>query len=399
MKRRKLFVTILAVVMALLIIVPMLSIIFTAGNASAVTQADIDYLENQQRELEKKQEALQAKIDANENERASMLDRKSYLDEQVTVTRQKIENLNSKITTYETLINQKQSEYDKAKAEEERQLQVFKFRLRAMEELGSVSYASILFGADSFSDLLGRLDFTSDVMGSDEANVNALRKAKAEMASALKELEGAKAELEYSRSEKESEIVLLNKQVNETTSMISTISMSIEEYNAAFEENAAAEDALRQKVLELAAELARQNSGANAGATGQYIWPSDCRLITSPYGDDLLNGVWRWHNGVDIGASYGTDIYAADGGEVVSSTYSSSYGNYVMLSHGNGRFTLYAHMSERLVSVGDIVGQGQVIGLVGSTGYSFGAHIHFEIIEDGAYQNPLKYLSGYTQYW
>ena len=398
MKRQRLFVTILAIVMALLLIVPMLSIIFTAG-ASAVTQSDIDYLETQQRELQKKQQELQSKIDTNKNERSSMLTRKSNLDEQVTLTRQKIENLNSQITTYESLINQKQKEYDAAKAEEDLQMKRFKFRLRAMEELGTVSYASILFGADSFSDLLGRLDFTSDVMSNDEEVVNALRKAKAEMASAKKGLEGAKAEIEYARSEKESEVVLLNNQVNETQSMISRISMSIEEFNAAYEENEAAEQALAQKILDMAAELARQNSGANSGATGQYIWPSDCRLITSPFGNDYLNGAWRKHNGVDIGANYGSNIYAADGGEVVSSTYSSSYGNYVMISHGSGRFTLYAHMSERDVSVGDVVGQGQVIGLVGSTGYSTGAHIHFEIIEDGSYQNPLDYLGGYVQYW
>ncbi len=399
MKRQKLFVTILAIVMALLIIVPMLSIIFTAGRASAISQYDIDVLENQQQELKKKQEALQAKIDANKNDRASMVTQKAYLDEQVEITRQKIANLNTQITTYEGLINQKQKEYDAAKAKEELRMQQFKFRLRAMEELGTVSYASILFGADSFSDLLGRLDFASDVMSNDEEVVNSLRQAKAEMATAMKGLEGAKAELEYSRSEKESEVVTLNNQVEQTKTMLSQLNTASQEFNAAYEENAAAEEALAQKILEMAAELARQNSGGNSGATGQYIWPSNCRLITSPFGSDYLNGAWRKHNGVDIGASYGTDIYAADGGEVVSSTYSSSYGNYVMISHGNGRFTLYAHMSERLVSVGDVVGQGQVIGLVGSTGYSFGAHIHFEIIQDGAYQNPLDYLGGYVQYW
>ena len=398
MKKRKLFITILAAVMALMILVPMLAIIFTAG-ASAVTQSDIDALELEQQELQRKQQDLQSKIEANKDERESMLTRKSYLDEQVEITRLKIDNLNTQITSYETLIAQKQKEYDDAKTREENQLQKFKFRLRAMEELGTVSYAAILFGADSFSDLLGRLDFASDVMSNDEEIVNGLRKAKAETADIMRQMESAKAELEYAKNDRESEMTQLNNQIEETKTMISNLSSNLEAFNAAYDENERAEQELAQKILELAAELARQNSGGSPGATGQYIWPSDCRLITSPFGDDYLNGAWRTHNGVDIGASYGTSIYAADGGEVVSSTYSSSYGNYVMINHGDGRFTLYAHMSERLVSVGDSVYQGEVIGLVGSTGYSFGAHVHFEIIEGGAYQNPLDYLGGYTRYW
>ena len=106
-------------------------------------------------------------------------------------------------------------------------------------------------------------------------------------------------------------------------------------------------------------------------------------------------GYYKSHNGVDIGASYGTDILAADSGVVVTSEYSSSYGNYIMIMHGGGRYTLYAHMSQRYSSVGDEVSQGETIGLVGSTGMSTGPHIHYEVYEAGKRVNPLNYYSNY----
>ncbi|MBQ5671263.1 MAG: DUF436 family protein, partial [Oscillospiraceae bacterium] len=102
------------------------------------------------------------------------------------------------------------------------------------------------------------------------------------------------------------------------------------------------------------------------------------------------------HAGIDIGAAMGTPIVASDGGNVIVSTYDGGYGNYVMINHGDGRSTLYGHMSSRAVSVGQTVTKGQVIGYVGSTGNSTGPHIHFEIRVNGGTVNPLKYFSGYT---
>ena len=134
----------------------------------------------------------------------------------------------------------------------------------------------------------------------------------------------------------------------------------------------------------------------------RYIWPSDCRLITSGYGgrEQPTPGASTTHMGVDIGASYGSYIYAVKSGTVVGSKYSwGGYGNYVEIDHGNGNFTLYAHMSERLVEVGEHVEQGEVIGLCGSTGISTGPHVHYEIWENYTRINPLNRLPGYIPYW
>ena len=126
------------------------------------------------------------------------------------------------------------------------------------------------------------------------------------------------------------------------------------------------------------------------------------RRITSPFGprNTGIPGASTNHKGVDIGGvGYTTEVHAAKAGTVIVSQRSSSYGEYVVVSHGSGNTTLYAHMSSRSVSVGDYVDQGDVLGITGSTGISSGPHLHFEITENGSRVNPLNYLTGYIQAW
>ncbi len=131
--------------------------------------------------------------------------------------------------------------------------------------------------------------------------------------------------------------------------------------------------------------------------TGGFIWPATSMIITSPFGTRLhpIYGYYITHYGADIGAGYGTEVYAADSGTVIASEYSSSYGYYIVIDHGNGYSTLYGHMSTLIASEGEGVSQGEVIGLVGSTGVSTGPHLHFEIREYGVCINPLDFFSGY----
>ena len=149
------------------------------------------------------------------------------------------------------------------------------------------------------------------------------------------------------------------------------------------------------------------NGQSTESNPGGYIWPVNSRYITSPLGGrNSPGGIGSTnHKGTDIGrVGYTSSIYAAKSGTVIVSQYSSSYGNYVVISHGSGNTTLYAHMSSRKVSVGQYVNQGDVIGITGSTGNSTGPHLHFEVTENGVRVNPLNdgaepkmgYLTGYT---
>jgi len=405
MKKRRLFVTVIAVVMALLILVPILAIILMPLNAQAVSEDELYQLQQKQALLEQQQKDIQEKLDSNQYEKSAILDQKEILDRQVELTRQEIENLNGQIATYENLIALKEQEYEAARQDEEKQRELFKRRVRIMEENGDISYLAVLFSAKDFGDLLSRLDFISEIMASDEEVVNSYEQAQAAAESKKNELEGMKGELVSARALQEVKAVDLDGQISEAVSLIANLENNIDEYTQAINESEAAEQELAEKILEMARELERQRQeqgGNQANSTGRYIWPSNSsRYVTSPYGmrEDPIVYTWRMHNGIDIGASYGTDILATDGGEVVTATYSSSYGYYVMIYHGDDRYSLYAHMSEIWVDVGDSVDQGEVIGLVGSTGYSTGAHIHFEIMENGSRVDPLSYFSDYIPWW
>ena len=146
----------------------------------------------------------------------------------------------------------------------------------------------------------------------------------------------------------------------------------------------------------------RQETPSTPATSGDYIWPCSARYITSPFGKRTSpGGIGSTnHKGVDIGASYGSSIYATKAGTVIVSSYDAGgYGNYVQIDHGGGNYTLYGHMSKRLVSVGQTVSQGEVIGLCGSTGASTGPHVHYEIWVNRTRIDPLPYLPGYIRYW
>ena len=182
------------------------------------------------------------------------------------------------------------------------------------------------------------------------------------------------------------------------------------EYQATVDQIKADERRIEQQVKEmqkkLEEEMAAQGKNYHTNPGG-YIWPVDSRYITSTVGGRTSpGGIGSTnHKGTDIGrVGYTSSVYAAKAGTVIISQKSSSYGNYVVISHGSGNTTLYAHLSSRKVSVGDVVQQGQVIGITGSTGHSTGPHLHFEITENGVRINPLShgaeprkgYLTGYT---
>lgn len=315
-----------------------------------------------------------------------------------------IDNLSSQIAYYEEEIAEKNAHYDLAVQEEERQMELFRQRVREMEENGEISYIEIIFGAESFSELLSAVDSITDVMAYDEWVVQQLDNAQEATLAARQELEQAKAEAEEAKLAQEEKKEQLEAELAEANEIMSEIMDNMYERQEEYDALEDAEDAAAAEIDRLVQELEEERrrlaaeQGAYVASTGSYIWPSASSVyVTSLFGTRLhpVYGYYRTHYGIDIGASYDTDIYAADGGYVTVSTRSSSYGNYVMIDHGNGRYTLYAHMNKRLVEEGDVVLQGDVIGLVGSTGVSTGPHIHFEVYEGGTRVDPLQFFSNY----
>lgn len=395
-KNRKKFVSTVCIVLVFIFLASL--VIGAFGSAFAVSQSEIDALKSQQSAIAQQKKALSSKLTDLQSKQDSAIAQKTALDEQNELARQEIELINEQIDLYNGLIEEKAKELEKAKEDEAAQKEALRVRMRAMEESGSLTYFSILFEASDFSDLLARMDFISTVMKYDKeledkyiAAVQHVADVKAEYEATLKEQEAAKVELETKKAE-------LEKQIAAAIVVIASLEKDIEKYKTEYAANESQEAAVRSQIdakikeLEKQQKEQQQNGGTVTTGTGKFMWPiPSCTTIGSGFGYRIhpIFGDKRFHSGVDISASSGATIVAADAGTVVTAVYSSSYGNYVVISHGGGNSTLYAHMSSMAVSAGQTVTKGQTIGYVGSTGWSTGAHCHFEIKIGGTLVDPM----------
>lgn len=426
-KRNRLF-KIVAVALAVLMLASLfftvITVLTTNGRATedeiGALEAQVDSLDAQRQELSKEKKKLEEKkselrdvLNSLQSEISGIMRKKALIDENIELTQQEIANLEQQVELLNSDIAVKREEYNLAVANEQEQMELFKKRLREMEEAGDISYYEILFDANSFSDLLSRLDMIGEILKRDEATIERMEQARLEMVLAQQAMYDAKEECELKQQELNETQLSLQQERDEADAMMQELEKDESVYAEAYEENAALEAKIEKEIqasmAEAAAieekieELRRANSMNSSGADiqGTYIWPSAASVyVTSKFGSRFhpILKYTTMHNGIDIGAAYGTDIYASDGGIVVTSAYGESYGNYVMIYHGDDRYTLYAHMSSRKVAVDDVVSQGDVIGLVGSTGYSTGPHIHFEIYENGTRIDPLGFFSNYILY-
>ena len=405
---------------AILAFVLVLTAVFTlipAPSASAATQSEINSLKQEQNGLKSQESDVQSTINSLKGKQNSTMELKTALDQKNSLTLQQILNLNQQIDIHEELIKQKTEEVDDAQKVADEQLEKYKVRIRNMEENGRFSYLEVLFGASSIGEFLSLIDDIGDIMKSDKeledsylAAVSDLKAVKAEYEAAQKDLKDKKAELESLSAQ-------LLKDISEASAVISALQSDINANADVLAELAAQDKALQSKINAKVKELneqqkkeqqqqQQQGSGGNttpvtpSGSGKLSVWPSYTTYITSVQGNRVhpVTGQYGTHGGTDIGASYGSAIYASGSGTVVTayndSGYNGGYGNYVIIDHGGGVQTLYAHMSVCAVSVGQSVSAGQVIGYVGSTGRVTGAHLHFEVWANGSRQDPQSYFPG-----
>ena len=373
--------------------------------AAALTWADIDDLKSDAEALAGQKKELQSKLDSLADDKSRALERKRLLDQQIANTGAQIQNVEAQIGDYEVLIAQTEAELLDAQQRERVQYELFCRRVREMEERGTVSYWAVLFKAASFTDLLSRLDIINEIMDSDQRVISGLQALQAEIEEKKTELEAGKTASQAARAELVEKKAELSAQRTAADKLVQEIQGNETAYAATLDEIDQEEEYIQKRIVQLSRELAIQEAAqgkpSNAAAGG-YIWPVGSRRITSPMGSRYtgIPGASTNHKGVDIGGvGYTSEIHAAKAGTVIVSQYSSSYGNYVVVSHGSGNTTLYAHMSSRKVAEGDDVDQGDVLGITGSTGISNGPHLHFEITENGERVDPLIYLTGYIQAW
>ncbi|MGI6026952.1 MAG: murein hydrolase activator EnvC family protein [Candidatus Scatomorpha sp.] len=367
-----------------------------AGPALAVSQSEIDALEEQRDELKAQREEMQAGIDDLKNQQAGVLEQKRALDEQNEVYRQELELIEEQVSLYTRLVDEKAAELEKATADEAEQLAIYKQHVRAMEENGEYTYLSIIFGSKSLSQLMSNLDMIGEIMDADKRIYDQYTAAREDAEEIKAEYETTLSALADKQAEYEAEKADLEAKIAEANDMIAQLEEEINTNYDLYLEVLAQEEALESDIQSMIAEMERQEAANSITSTGTYIWPLPGYSPGSAYGWRMhpIYNEMRFHAGEDIGAPSGTPILAADSGmATVIADNGNGYGNYIMINHGGGRVTLYAHMSAFAISNGATVSQGQVIGYVGSTGNSTGPHLHFEVRVNGATTDPKSYFN------
>ena len=376
---------------------------------SDITSDAIKEKENQILEAEQKKQELENNLsnleEMKEELENSRDDLKKYVEEldiKLSGIEAKIEELNVLITAKEAEIVEAEIELAEAIETETAQYEAMKHRIQFMYEQGESNYFAMLLSAENFSDMLNKADYIEQLSAYDRqkldeyaATTEYVRVCKAELEAQKGLLDEAKAVVVIEQQNVEDLITAKQETLTEYETDIANKEAAIAEY----EEQLALENeiisALEAQVLEEKREILADNGIVLTYEGGKFTWPCPSYTrISSPYGWRMhpTLGINKFHNGVDMAAPKGTNILAAYSGEVVAAAYNSTMGNYVMMNHGNGVYTIYMHASKLCVSEGDIILEGEKIAEVGSTGRSTGPHLHFGVRKDGQYVNPMDYL-------
>lgn len=303
-------------------------------------------------------------------------------------------------------IEKEQKETEKKIAENEQKLKEAQARLAKREEVlrkrirdiyinGKLSYLDVVLGAKDFNDFATRVQLLRRIINSDMELIKAVKEERAQIEARKAELERDHQHILELKKEAEKQKAAVEEKKAEQQAVLYKAQNDKAVAEAAYQELQAASNEIAEMLR--AREAARTSSSTPTQAvsgTGQFMWPTDGGIITSPFGYRMHPIFHRMigHTGIDIGVDYGTNVYAADSGVVTNAGWISGYGYAVIIDHGNGYATLYAHNEELTVSEGQSVSRGQVIAHSGSTGNSTGPHIHFEIRYNGEPQDPMQFF-------
>ena len=431
MQKRKLWVSVLAGLLAALmvfgLVAGVLPSLVSAAESSSEIEKQLDALKEQKAEIDAQIDEYESQLSDNLDEMTQIVEQKSLIDQEIFMLYEQIENINEQIAAYSLLIADKQDELDEAEARFEALSLKNKDRIRAMEEEGELSYWSVLFQANSFSDLLDRLNMIEEIAAADQRRLKELNDAAVEVAQAKESLESEKVELEATKEELNASQVVLEGKREEADALLAELIAIGAEYEALLDaaeldvENLLSEISQKEEEYDEAKEREYQawlqawlatsvppttapqpNYGGSAGTSHvvaglTWLVPCNYTKFSSPYGYRIhpVYGDWRFHSGVDLAAPSGTPIVASRSGKVTTASYSWSGGYYVTVNHQDGFETKYLHMTHYIVAPGDYVSAGQVIGYVGSTGTSTGNHLHFSVYYNGVSQNPADYINIY----
>ena len=373
--------------------------------SSAEIQKEIDALEDQNAEIQKQLDAIQSQYNANMDDMKSIVEQKSAIDQEITLLSSKVETTNEQIQAYSQLIAETQEALDAAQEDLRALSEIHRERVRVMEEQGKVTYWQVIFEANSFTDLLDRINKVEEINAADRRRIEEMRIAADIVTANQLNLETEKGALEDVREQLAADEAALKEKRTESDAVLRELAEKSDEFELLMAESEALQEDLMQEIAakekelkeakydEYLAKLALQ--GENPPSDATWVTPVSGWKLTSPFGmrTHPILKTQRMHNGIDMACAQGTPIYATRAGKVPQASYQAGgAGNYVSITPLDGFSSIYMHMTHYVVSVGQTVSAGQLIGYVGSTGLSTGPHLHFGISYAGTYVNPLAYI-------
>lgn len=411
-------------------------------------QTLINEAKEQQEALILQQESTKQELEALRAEKASIFEQKVLLDRQIGLLNDRIGVIDSTVAELEEGIAGYEEELGLLSAEYEKAYESFRNRVRVTYEDGTASYLSIILSSESMSDLVSRIQMVADILANDRKNMKELKLLGETIGIKRESLESEKTEYEAMVLALDADRAQLQLTVDESIAIMASLADEetanaelLAEYEKLWQEANEEEQRLAQEYEEVASGIVedeaalssaiqsreeaesrylawsisdsiakaqaaattkppastQQPSGGSSGGSGKYIWPTPGYYwVTSDFGGRWhpVTGAWNYHSGIDIGAPYGTPVKAIAGGRVIQSEYNDIFGYCIRIDHGDGMVSLYGHfMSRPLYSYGEYVSKGTVLGYVGSTGMSTGAHLHITMIKNGSQVDPEKYLT------
>ncbi|MDI3535405.1 MAG: hypothetical protein PWQ82_1770 [Thermosediminibacterales bacterium] len=366
-----------------------LAITFTFLTAAAFA-TDLDDLREKQEQIEQKIKQQKQRLEQVKKQQKTVLTELDQIERELEATKEDLENIQDELIKTEQNLALTEEELEEAQKKADEQFENMKERLKVMYKKGPVDYLDVIMGSKSFTDLVTRIEILKRIIDYDRNLLNELRKSRDLVAEKKASLEEQKAQIIAVKQEISSKKRKIEAKAAARESLLEKLVRNKKAYERALDEQEKALEELNRKIAEI---QARQKKGYMG--TAKFVWPTPgYTRITSPYGWRIhpILKTKRMHTGIDIAAPMGSKIVAATHGEVIYAGWLSGYGNTVILDHGGGISTMYAHASKLLVRAGQKVKQGDTIAKVGTTGLSTGPHLHFEVRENGKHTNPLKWL-------
>lgn len=358
---------------------------------NAVIQAQID--------------SVRSQYNANASEIQALVDKKNAVDQEISLLHEQIININEQLRIYNQMIADAQEKLDDSNLRLAQLNRQYKERIRAMEENGEVSYWQVIFQSSSFTDMLDRMNMVDEIAQADTQRLLDLQVASANVEENQRILTEEMLDLQETRQQLADSEEMLEEKRTESDDILRDLIAKQDEFQALLDESEALQSELmteiaqKQKELQAAQykeELVKMAlRGENPPSNATWLEPVSGYTISSPFGNRKAPkaGASTYHQGIDMACPSGTPIYATRAGTVTVASYQAGgAGYYVSINHGDGFASIYMHMTRYVVSKGQSVTQGQLIGYVGSTGISTGPHLHFGISYGGTYVNPMAYL-------